>query len=61
MGVQVEQTDHSTKIYEKKCCEEIIQRYNSGNAHSRRILMETNTRLTGEDTDVDHIKSFSAR
>lgn len=32
VGVQVEQTDHSTKIYEKKYCEEIIQRYNFGNA-----------------------------
>lgn len=61
VGVQVEETDHSTRIYETKYCEEIIQRYNPGNAHWSRILMETNTRLTGEDTDVDHIKSFSAR
>ncbi|RMX62449.1 hypothetical protein DD238_008264 [Peronospora effusa] len=49
------------KQEKKKYCEEIINRFDFSKAHSSRIPMETNMRLTVEDTDTDRRKEVPAK
>lgn len=41
-----------SKFYQTKYCEDIIDDFNFGDAHASRISMESNIRLTVNDTDT---------
>uniref|UniRef100_A0AAV1THA1 Reverse transcriptase Ty1/copia-type domain-containing protein n=1 Tax=Peronospora matthiolae TaxID=2874970 RepID=A0AAV1THA1_9STRA len=56
LGVQVERSDDAIKIHQTKYCEDVINRFNFGDAHASRIPMETNIRLAVNDTDTARAK-----
>ena len=55
-GVQVERSGDAIKIHQTKYCEDVINRFNFGDAHASRIPMETNIRLAVNDTDTARAK-----
>ncbi|KAG3012430.1 hypothetical protein PC121_g15203 [Phytophthora cactorum] len=52
LGVQVEHGDGSMKIHQAQYCEQILEKFGFDEAHPSRIPMETNLRLTVNDTDT---------
>ncbi|KAG3063695.1 hypothetical protein PI124_g22600 [Phytophthora idaei] len=52
LGVQVEHGDGSMKIHQAQYCEQILEKFGFDEARPSRIPMETNLRLTVNDTDT---------